>query len=68
MMEIGQYTASQLVFVDESAVDRRTPHRAYGWAQSGERAEMHGYFVRGGRYAMQSLYANSRPLTGIWYC
>lgn len=51
-MEIGQYSAEQLVFVDESAVDRRTPHRRYGWAPSGERAEMHDHFVRGGRFVM----------------
>lgn len=48
--DIGRFGAHHLVFVDESAVDRRTPHRAYGWAPSGERAEMPGCFVRGARY------------------
>ncbi|KAG9016647.1 hypothetical protein FRB90_002678 [Tulasnella sp. 427] len=47
--KIGQYLPEQLVFVDESAVDRRTPHRAYGYAPCGQLAQMHGHFVCGAR-------------------
>lgn len=50
LLEIGVYDPQQLVFIDESAIDRRTPHRKFGWALSGERVQMKGHFVRGGRY------------------
>jgi hypothetical protein len=49
MVEIGQYSAEQTVFTDESAIDKRTPARRYGRALSGRRAEMQGHFVRGAR-------------------
>lgn len=52
ILTIGQYSPEQLVFIDESAVDRRTPHRAYGWAPRGQRAQMHGHFVRGARFSL----------------
>jgi hypothetical protein len=51
LLHIGSYAAEQLVFIDESAVDRRTPSRRYGYAIKGERAEMHDHFVRGERCA-----------------
>jgi hypothetical protein len=54
VVEIGQYSAEQTVFVDESAVDKRTPARRYGRALSGRRAEMRGHFVRGTRCGMQT--------------
>ena len=35
---IGTYDANQLVFVDESAVDRRTTYRGWAWAIRGKKA------------------------------
>ena len=44
-----QYSSNQLIFVDESAADRRTTYRGYGWAISGQRAVRKTFFVRGKR-------------------
>lgn len=41
------YQPEQLVFVDESACDRRTTYRGYAWALRGERAVRKAFFVRG---------------------
>lgn len=46
-----KYRADQLVFLDESSFDRRTPGRRYGWAPRGQRAYAPTHFVRGTRYA-----------------
>jgi hypothetical protein len=43
------YTAEQLVFVDESSFDRRTRYRGYGWALKGQRALRKCFFMRGKR-------------------
>lgn len=52
-MKIGTtYRARQLVFVDESACDRRTARRKYGWARIGDRARRRDFFIRGKRYSM----------------
>ncbi|KAG8920644.1 hypothetical protein FRC01_000657 [Tulasnella sp. 417] len=48
----GRYTPGQLVFVDESACNRRTVYRNYGWALSGKRAIKRACFVRGRRYSI----------------
>ncbi|KIO15672.1 hypothetical protein M407DRAFT_86870, partial [Tulasnella calospora MUT 4182] len=53
-VSIGKYQPGQLVFVDESAVDRCTPARRYGWARSGQQARMHGHFVHGARYVIST--------------
>jgi hypothetical protein len=45
-----RYTPSQLVFVDESAADRRTTYRGYAWAFRGQRAVRKAFFVRGKRF------------------
>ncbi len=45
-----QYTADQLVFVDESACDRRTTYRGRAWAIEGQRAVRKCFFIRGKRY------------------
>ena len=37
LIRVGEYEANQLVFVDESYVDRRLAARDYGWAPSGQR-------------------------------
>ena len=49
LIRVGEYEANQLVFVDESYVDRRLAARDYGWAPSGCRARRHDFFVRGTR-------------------
>jgi hypothetical protein len=46
---VQNYTTEQLVFVDESAVDKRVAFRNRGWARSGERAVMKTNFVQGQR-------------------
>lgn len=43
------YEPEQLVFVDESAFDRRTIGRAYGWAPIGTRGRRRDFFIRGKR-------------------
>ena len=47
---IGTYEADQLVFVDESAVDRRTTYRGRAWAIHGRKATRKAFFCRGRRY------------------
>ena len=46
---IGQYNPEQLVFCDESAVDRRTTYRSYGQSLMGQPATRHAFFCRGRR-------------------
>jgi len=48
-----QYTPLQLVFTDESAYDRRTLSRRYGWSFKGRRARKPIFFVRGKRYTIE---------------
>ena len=50
MSRIGEYEAHQLVFVDESSVDRRTTYRGRAWSIRGTRAQRKAFFVRGRRY------------------
>ena len=50
---MSQYTPSQLVFSDESAYDRRTLSRRYGWSFSGLRARKYTFFVRGKRFTIE---------------
>ncbi len=45
-----QFSPEQLVFVDESACDRRTTYRGRAWAIEGQRAIRKCFFVRGKRY------------------
>ncbi|KAG8715654.1 hypothetical protein FRC09_016439 [Ceratobasidium sp. 395] len=46
------YRPEHAVFVDESAIDRRTTYRNYGYAPSGFRVPQRARFVRGTRYSM----------------
>ena len=46
---IGTYEANQLVFVDESTVDRRTTYRGRAWAIWGHKATRKCFFCRGKR-------------------
>ncbi|CAG8707548.1 31417_t:CDS:2, partial [Gigaspora margarita] len=47
------YTCKQLVFSDESAYDRRTLSRHYGWSFLGHRAQKFSFFVRKKRFTIE---------------
>lgn len=49
LTRIGKYAAEQLVFVDESSVDRRTTYRGRAWSIRGTKAQRKAFFVRGRR-------------------
>ncbi|KIJ27476.1 hypothetical protein M422DRAFT_190966, partial [Sphaerobolus stellatus SS14] len=51
-LRIGEYQAHQLVFVDESATDRRTTYRGRAWAIRGLRAQRKAFFIRGKRFSL----------------
>ena len=55
---IGKYHPEQLVFVDESSVDRRTTYRGRAWSIRGMPAERKGFFVRGRRYVIFCGYCD----------
>ena len=46
---IGTYEPEQVVFVDESAVDRRATYRGRAWAIKGRKATRKAFFCRGRR-------------------
>jgi hypothetical protein len=46
---ISKYEPHQLVFVDESSVDRRTAYRGWAWSIRGTQAQQKAFFVRGRR-------------------
>ncbi|CDO71854.1 hypothetical protein BN946_scf184939.g78 [Trametes cinnabarina] len=46
------YQPEQLVFVDETHLNRETTRRMYGWAQCGRRAHRREFFIRGQRYSI----------------
>ncbi|KAF8549308.1 hypothetical protein OG21DRAFT_1421525, partial [Imleria badia] len=46
-VRIGLYQPEQLVFVDESSVDRRTTYRGHAWSIRGTKAQRKAFFVRG---------------------
>lgn len=55
MTKVGwNYTPEQLVFVDESACNRKMAYRERAWAIRGRRAVRKAFFVRGRRYVPQS--------------
>ncbi len=63
-LKIGaNYIPDQLVFVDESACDRRTYLRNRAWALEGRRACRKQYFARGKRY-VTTLYLSQ----SLFYC
>ncbi|KAF8239761.1 hypothetical protein L208DRAFT_1236132 [Tricholoma matsutake] len=43
----GYYEPEHLVFVDESAFDRRVSYCPYTWAPIGSRARRHNFFIHG---------------------
>jgi transposase len=48
----AHFTASQMIFVDETSKDERTIYRHYGRSITGGRATISANFVRGERYSM----------------
>ncbi|CAG8728351.1 14461_t:CDS:2, partial [Funneliformis caledonium] len=57
---------SQLIFSDESAYDKRTLSRRYGWNISGFRAKKPSFFVRGKRFTIEgALCVNGLLAYGI---
>ena len=50
---MSQYSSIQLVFSDESAYDRRTLSRRYGWSFKGRRVRKPVFFIRGKRYTIE---------------
>lgn len=51
------YNANELIFIDESSVDKRTAGRRGGWSKRGRRACSSVPFVRGTRYVSQSFHS-----------
>lgn len=49
---IGQFLPEQLVFVDESGVNRIASKRSYAWSPTGTRARRRDFFIRGERYVL----------------
>ena len=49
----SHYEPAQLVFVDESAFDRRVSRRQFAWAPIGSRARRRDFSIRGKRYEVR---------------
>ncbi len=49
------YQANQLVFVDETGVNRNSSSCRYGWALCGDRARCRDFFVRGTKFVAVSI-------------
>ncbi|KIK76597.1 hypothetical protein PAXRUDRAFT_169381 [Paxillus rubicundulus Ve08.2h10] len=47
LARIGMYQADQLVFVDESSVDRQTTYHGHAWSIRGTKAQRKAFFVHG---------------------
>lgn len=52
LARIGVYRAEQLVFVDESSLDRRVSYCGRAWSIRGAKAQRKAFFVRGRRYSV----------------
>ena len=61
---MSQYLPNQLVFSDESAYDKRTLSRRYGWNISGHRARKPTFFVRGQRFTIEGALCVNGLLAG----
>ncbi|CAE6471712.1 unnamed protein product, partial [Rhizoctonia solani] len=53
---IRAFRPSQVVVIDETAINRRMTYRNRGYSLSGNRAFKRAFFVRGKRYANESLH------------
>jgi hypothetical protein len=52
---ISQYQANQIVFVDESSIDRRTSYRGHAYTIQGRAAQRKAFFIRGKRCVMAAV-------------
>ena len=60
MVDISQnYHPDQLVFVDESAMNRLTTRRNQGWSPVGCRSRKRDFFVRGTQYVLTVVVLSS---------
>lgn len=50
-----EYHPEQLVFADESAHNRFTSQRDYGWSFEGDRARHRDFFARGEKYELYPI-------------
>jgi hypothetical protein len=58
MTKVGwKYTPEQMVFVDESACNRKVTYRDRAWALRGRRAVRNAFFVRGQRCVVLTFAA-----------
>ena len=56
MHKLAGYTAEQLVFVDESALNEHTSHRKYGWAPVGVTPHEYRRFECSERWSVLPAY------------
>jgi hypothetical protein len=54
----SHYEPEQLVFVDESAFDRRITCCPFAWAPIGSRARRRDFFIRGKRYCFYLTFSH----------
>ena len=55
-VRLSDWTASQLVFVDESGADEKTAQRRWGWAPEGQPAEVTSVLKRSARWSVLPAY------------
>ncbi|KAI9338006.1 hypothetical protein BDR26DRAFT_919591 [Obelidium mucronatum] len=56
-LRMSRYCADQLVFGDESAVDRKSSQRRYGWSRGQQRAYYRAVFVHGKQCTLLAVVA-----------
>ena len=56
MAQLSQWTAEQLVFLDESAANERNKDRKFGWAPVGLPAVISALFKRSERWSVLPAY------------
>jgi hypothetical protein len=56
MVKLVNYTAEQLVFVDESAANEKTSNRKYGWGPVGVTPHEYHRFERSKRWSILPAY------------
>jgi len=56
ILKLTKYTASQLIFLDESAANERTGDRKYGWAPVGTTPYEYSPIKRSERWSILPVY------------
>ena len=65
-MHMGEnYWTDQLVFVDETGVNRNTSARRYGWAPCGDRARRRDFFIRGTKFVQKPIQTPTKSLLRV---